>query len=293
MQYKGAFDCSDPLLTKIWYTGAYTAHLCMQEDIWDAPKRDRARWIGDMHVSGEVINDAFGDKFLMEQTLDRLRADAQHGRPDTDPPNDHVNGIPGYSCAWVCTLADFHRHAGDYAFLNTQHDRLLSLLQYMQGELDDRGVFVDKRGKWPFVDWSPDFDGNHPPALATTHLFYIKAAHEAAFLLREMGDTANADKYAAWADALTDAARQFLPDAATSTYGSRLQENAMAVYSGAATPAQVTAIAQNILTPDSDAWDKTGDAAVQRRRHLALLQQLRHLRPQPGGPQCRRAARPA
>ncbi|MBV9852293.1 MAG: alpha-L-rhamnosidase [Armatimonadetes bacterium] len=258
VQYKGSFDCSDPLLTKIWYTGAYTSHLCMQEDIWDAPKRDRARWIGDLHVSGEVINDAFADRFLMEQTLDRLRADAQGGRPDTDLPNDHVNGIPGYSCAWICCLADFHRHLGDYAFLSRQHDRLISLLEYMQGELDNRGVFINKRGKWPFVDWSPGFDGNSPLALAATHLFYVKAAHEAAFLLREMGDAANADKYAAWAEALTAAARQYLPDAATNTYGGRLQENAMAVYSGTATPAQVTAIGERVLNPDSDAWNKTG-----------------------------------
>jgi len=43
VRYKGSFACSDPLLTRLWYTGAYTAHLCMQEDIWDAPKRDRAR----------------------------------------------------------------------------------------------------------------------------------------------------------------------------------------------------------------------------------------------------------
>ena len=63
VEYKGSFACSDDLLTRIWYMGAYTAHLCMQEDIWDAPKRDRARWMGDLHVSGAVINLAFADRF--------------------------------------------------------------------------------------------------------------------------------------------------------------------------------------------------------------------------------------
>ena len=99
VQYQGAFDCSDPTLTKLWYTGAYTAHLCMQEDIWDAPKRDRARWIGDLHVSGRVIDTVFADKFLMEQTLQRLRDEAQGGQPGDALPKSHVNGIPGYSCA--------------------------------------------------------------------------------------------------------------------------------------------------------------------------------------------------
>ena len=249
VKYVSSFDCSNPLLTKIWYTGAYTAHLCMQEDIWDAPKRDRARWSGDLHVSGEVISDVFADKFLMEQTLTRLRDDAGNG---------HVNGIPGYSCAWICTLADFQRHIGDTAYLNAQHDRLISLLEYLRGDLDERGVFANKHGAWPFVDWSPDFNGDHPPARAATHLFLVKAVRESVFLLREMGDKPSADKYAAWADTLTAAARQYLPDTTTNTYGNRLQENAMAIYSGVATPAQQDAIYRSVLTPDSPSWNKTG-----------------------------------
>lgn len=258
VQYQGSFDCSDPLLTKLWYTGAYTAHLCMQEDIWDAPKRDRARWIGDLHVSGRVIDTVFADKFLMEQTMQRLRDDAQGGLPPTELPRAHVNGIPGYSCAWICTLADFQRHLGDDAYLHKQHDLLVSLLSYMAGELDDRNLFANKRGAWPYVDWSPGFDADSPSARAATQMFYVQAAHDAVFLLNEMGDTANAAKYAAWADTLTQAARQNLLDAATKNYGDRLQENAMAVYSGVATPEQQQAIYTAVLNPDSAAWDKTG-----------------------------------
>ena len=258
VQYKGSFACSDPLLTKLWYTGAYTAHLCMQEDIWDAPKRDRARWIGDLHVSGRVIDTVFADRFLMEQTMQRLRGDAQGGQPATDAPKSHVNGIPGYSCAWVCTLADFHRHLGDYAYLHKQHDLLVSLLGYMQGELDDKNLFANNRHAWPFVDWSPGFDGDTPSARAATQMFYVRAARDAVFLLREMGDPANAAKYAAWADTLTQAARQNLLSVPTNTYGDRLQENAMAVYSGVATPEQQQAIYRAVLNPDSPAWDKTG-----------------------------------
>lgn len=47
VKYEGSFESSDPLLNRIWETAAYTAHLCMQDDIWDAPKRDRGRWAGE------------------------------------------------------------------------------------------------------------------------------------------------------------------------------------------------------------------------------------------------------
>jgi alpha-L-rhamnosidase len=255
VQYRGSFSCSDRKLTKLWYTGAYTAHLCMQEDIWDAPKRDRSPWIGDMIVSGGAINDVFADRFLMEKTMQRLRDEALGG---------HVNGIPGYSCAWICTLADFHRHIGDDAYLSKQHDSLLSLLALMRGELDERGLFANKGGAWAFVDWSPGFDGNTPEAYAATHLFFVKAVREAAFLLWEMGDVDNSIQYRAWSDVLAKAARRHLLSESAGTYGDRLQENAMAVISDVATMDQQERIYESVLAPDSPAWDKTGVPAYNR-----------------------------
>jgi alpha-L-rhamnosidase len=253
VQYRGSFDCSDPLLTKIWYTGAYTAHLCMQQDIWDAPKRDRARWMGDLHVSGEVINNVFADKFLMEQTMLRLREDAQGGSKPGDPPRSNVNGIPGYSCAWVAGLADLYRHIGDRAFLESQHSALVGMLEYLHGELGDNGTFANKHGQWPFVDWSPEFDGDHPLARVATHLFMVKAAREAAFLLNELGDSANAAKASQWGDDLTAAAqKQLVGDGGT--FGDRRQASAMAIYSGVANPTEERAIYDQVLKPGNPAW---------------------------------------
>jgi hypothetical protein len=252
--YRGSFSCSDPLLTKIWYTGAYTAHLCMQEDIWDAPKRDRARWMGDLHVSGDVIDTAFGDKFLMEQTMKRLRSDAQGGRPATALPAGHVNGIPGYSCAWIAGLADFHRHIGDMAYLKSQHDLLVSMLDYLRGELDERGLFANRHGAWCYVDWAPLFNDKNPHSLAATHFFLTKAVREAAFLFREMHDEANASRCDAWAKELAASAYRFL-DGNTDTFGDRRQDNAMAIYAGITTPTQTAAIYRRVLAPDSPAWN--------------------------------------
>jgi hypothetical protein len=255
VKYRGSFDCSDPLLTKVWYTGAYTSHLCMQQDIWDAPKRDRARWMGDLHVSGEVIDNVFADKFLMEQTISRLRADAQGGKPATSLPNQHVNGIPGYSCAWIAGLADLYRHIDDKEYIQSQHDALVSLLEFCRQEFDDQGVFVNKHGEWPFTDWSPGFDKDTPLARATTHLFLVKAVKEAVFLFHELGDEANATKYAQWADQLDQQAQAHLVSE-DGTFSDRKQENAMAIYSGVATQEQTAHIFdKGIFKPETEPTD--------------------------------------
>ena len=35
LEYLGSFRCSDDRLNRIWQTGAYTVHLCMQDYLWE------------------------------------------------------------------------------------------------------------------------------------------------------------------------------------------------------------------------------------------------------------------
>lgn len=252
--YRGSFACSDPLLTRVWYAGAYTAHLCMQEDIWDSPKRDRGLWIGDLHVTGATINTVFADRFLMEKTIAGGRAAAQGGRPDTQMPEADVNNIPGYTAAWFGTLADFYRHDGDFAFLRSQHKNIVSLLAFQQTQFDSKNLFANPKNEWDFCDWAPGYVQHTPQTLAATDLFAIYGVRQAVFLLQALGDSANARKYEAWAETLTQAARRRLVDPRTLTYGDRLQGNAMAVYSGVATPPQQAEIFQTILRAGTPAW---------------------------------------
>ena len=259
--YKGAFDCSDPLLTKIWYAGAYTAHLCMQEDIWDAPKRDRGLWGGDLHVTGATINDVFADRFLMEHSIAGLPKIAPGVGGNPAQATGDINILPGYTAAWFCELADLYRCVGDNSFLKSQQENILALLAYQHEEFDAAHLFTNPHHEWNFVDWAPDFIQDSPQSHMAVELFDIKGIQEAVFLLRALGDTANANKYDAWGKTLTDAARQNYPDASTSTYGDRLQTNVMAIYSGVATPAQREAIYTRILRADNPAWTPPTSAA--------------------------------
>jgi len=240
VKYEGSFESSDPLLNRIWETGAYTAHLCMQDGIWDAPKRDRGRWMGDTDVSGRVIEDVFGDHPLMEDTLDRLMGPT--------PVDQHVNGIPGYSSFWFTEVADYYRHTGSKAFLEREHERMLQLLNYVDADFDSRGIFANKSNVWLFVDWSPDLSGDTPEARRATTIEFYRAYRDAAWLLNELGDTANASKYEARAEATKTAAEKYLLDPATGTFGPRWQTNAAAVMGGLAGPDQYSAIWDHVLS---------------------------------------------
>jgi hypothetical protein len=242
VQYSGSFESSDPLLNRIWQVGAYTSHLSMQDDIWDAPKRDRGRWMGDLDVSGRVIDTVFADHFLMQETMNRLMADA--GKP----VHGDVNGIPGYSAFWVMGQADYYRHIGDRAYLESIREPLSELLDYMETELDNRPVFANTHKSWPFVDWSPDLNGDTPEARRATTLEFAKAFAEGAWLLGEAGDSAGASKFRDEAASLKRAAQQYLLDSSSGTFGTRWETNAMAIFSGVADAAETSAIWDKVLS---------------------------------------------
>ena len=240
VKYEGSFESSDAELNRIWETGAYTAHLCMQDGLWDASKRDRGRWSGDNDVSGRVVDDVFGDRYLMEDTMDRLLGEA--------PVTQHVNGIPGYSSYWFTQVAEYYRHTGSKEFLVRTHDRAVQLLEHIDAEFDEKNLYVNKTKVWLYVDWSPELNGDTPESRRASEFEFYRAYREGAWLLRETGDTANAEKYEKRAVAIKAAADKYLLDPATGTYGPRWQTNAMAVLSGIAGPDRYDAIWKNVLS---------------------------------------------
>jgi alpha-L-rhamnosidase len=211
--YKGSFESSDPLLNRIWETGAYTAHLCMQDGIWDAPKRDRGRWIGDIDIAGRVISTVFADSSLLEDTLNRLA--------DATPVGQHVNGIPSYSALWITSLASLYAHSGNQAFLNSQHQHLLRILATIDAALDDDGRFTNPKHQWLFVDWAPGLYAYMPQAAIGTQLQFLRSYEQAVPLLRALNDSSNATKYAAQYDKIKTVAESL-------DYGSSWQLNALA-----------------------------------------------------------------
>lgn len=248
--YRGSFESSDPLLNRIWLTSAYTVHLCMQDSIWDAPKRDRGRWAGDLTIEGSVISDVFGDRPALEDTLAHLAANTRGGTLD-------VNGIPGYTAAWVEALADLYQHTGDMEFLKRESGILHALLAHMERGLDANGHFIKSDQGWFFVDWSPGLNGRTPEAEYGTAMEYVRGFHAAVPLLRALGDTASAAHYQQYAEGLAEALRREAIGSGSpqADFGPRWQINALAVLSGVARPADDAAIWNGVLSHvKQDAW---------------------------------------
>ena len=239
VRYEGFFKSSSPLLNRMWTIGAYTAHLCMQSDIWDGVKRDRNRWAGDLDVSGRTIDDVFGTRFLMATTLNRLIGPA--------PIHRHVNGIPGYSAFWVNDLFNYYLHSGSKPELEKVHTRLVELLNYMKRDLNRKALFSDLSHAWPFVDWAPGLHEYDRNTRMATQFEYYQAFKDGSYLLRVLHDERNSKLMAAEARSIKAAAQKYMVGRA-GTFGSRWQPNAYAVLSGVATKHEYPTIWNHVLS---------------------------------------------
>ncbi len=240
VSYHGSFVSSDKRLNRIWEVGAYTAHLNMLDSVWDGAKRDRGQWMGDLEVTGRVIEDVFAESDPINDVLAQLAGPG--------PVAEHVNTLAGYSAFWVVGLANYARAYGATQNVRDLHARLLELLAYMDKDVDGQGLFADLSGSNPFVDWSEDLSDKTPESLRAVHFEYVLAYREAAWLLRTLGDSTNANHWEQRAEVLTAAAQNHLLNPATHTFGDRWQTNAMAVLADAATEAQKQAIWSSVLS---------------------------------------------
>ncbi|MES2826940.1 MAG: alpha-L-rhamnosidase C-terminal domain-containing protein [Bacteroidota bacterium] len=109
--YNGSFSCSDSLLTKIWYTGAYTVKLNLLKEYFGAilmNRGDRFSWTGDAHPAQAASMVAFANYDFVKQNIAYTSTQS--------------NGIRSYALYWVLSLIDYYNYTGDEATLEKYMD---------------------------------------------------------------------------------------------------------------------------------------------------------------------------
>ncbi|MEE0835844.1 MAG: alpha-L-rhamnosidase [Clostridia bacterium] len=182
LEYRGSFECSDPLVNKIWQTAAYTAHLNMQEYLWDGIKRDRLVWIGDMQTEVMTIASVFGYNDIVPRSMDLVR--------DETPVGEWMNGISSYSLWWIFLQYDFYMSYGDYAYLLQQREYMTGLLSLLCGYVGDDGA--EKLPESRFIDW-PNSE-NEEAKHAGLQSMLLMAMERGAFICDTLGEYEISDK---------------------------------------------------------------------------------------------------
>ncbi len=187
VNYEGRFSCSDPLLTAIWYVGAYGVKLNRLHNYLGSilmDRGDRISWTGDNYPAHAAIMTAFADYPFVKASLDRTAG------------ND--NSIASYSLYWVLSLMDYYLYSGDTAALREHAANAKAKLEHANQ--------IYANPKLTFFGWDERLGAGFQEAEIPIEpkdayrMVFIRACREYAAGMRTIGNTLEADTFDRMAD---------------------------------------------------------------------------------------------
>ena len=186
VNYNGNFSCSDPLLTRTWYTSAYTikANLLMEglgSILID--RGDRLCWTVECGSSLPAALAAFGNWDLLRTQLINTKGNA--------------NDIEVNVLHWILGLLEYYRYTGDAATLK-------SLLPNIIAKLDHgNAIYPDPEMAWFAWDERTGAGGENPNVPESKNCYrmlFIRVCREFAYIMETLRRPDLRDKYQGIAD---------------------------------------------------------------------------------------------
>lgn len=155
----GRFECSDPLLNRLWEVGRHTVLQCMHDGWVDCPGREARQWIGDGVVQFDVAALAFGPSVYPLHRQFLIQG-AECQRPDgllrMFAPGDIAPDalvIPDFSLLWILSAERYFRQSGDLATVERILPEVERALGWFARHADANGLLYDVP-HWHFIEWA-------------------------------------------------------------------------------------------------------------------------------------------
>ena len=185
--YNGSFACSDNMLTRIWYTGAYVVKLNLLKDYFGAilmDRGDRHSWTGDAHPSQAASLVAFGNYDFIRNNIERTSG---------------KDGILSYRLYWILSVLDYYYYTGDATLLE-------KYIENICGKLDDAYGFYGTNPRLGFYGWDErlgsgfEVNSRHCPEAHNAYkMLSIRTWTAFAKAMQMLGRTDLKDKYNSYA----------------------------------------------------------------------------------------------
>jgi len=193
VDYRGAFECSDEKLNRIWKVSRWAVQICLQTHHLDSPNhQEPISDPGDYLIEAMVNNYAFAQPWLTRQDVRKfawLLKDEKYS-------NFHTS----YSIGWLQMLMDYYDYTEDRTLVEEMAPYVHELLDTYASWRGANGI-ISEAPNYMFMDWVDigGFGCHHPPAVigqGYLTAFYYHGMAMASRVAALMGDTARVETYA-------------------------------------------------------------------------------------------------
>ncbi|MBU0476965.1 glycoside hydrolase family 78 protein [bacterium] len=159
---KGFFECSDPILNKIWNMAQYTVQLCRQETFIDCPHREQTQATGDSRLVAQFAYLLFGDDSLWRQFLWQIGCSQDNeGLIETYYPGYHPTKLLDFCLQWIGTLWEHYQITGIDTLLRKYYLKICRTMKWFEKRLGSSGTLEKIES------------GDFPPKRSPKHQMFI------------------------------------------------------------------------------------------------------------------------
>ncbi len=290
VEARGAFECSDPLLNRLWRAGVDTLKPSMQDAYLDCPSREQRQWVGDGYIETLINYVAFGDERLAAQYLRHTaQSQRQNGLTTAVAPGDFgawsFFNIPDFCLHWILAIEQYVLYTGRTDILDELFPSVVKALAWFERHLNAEDLLTDVP-HWVMIDWAELDKAGQVTALNAQFAAALRAASGMA---ERVGAPREAARFGVLAARITDGINLLLWDDARAVYadaraGGRLsrrisQQTNAAVFAFGVGPAERRAAALGhvlsehrlVLTRALDK-DRQPEVAFDEERDVVLAQ---------------------
>ncbi len=241
----GEFECSNPLLNKIWRAGRWAYLSNLQGIPTDCPHREKNGWTGDAHLAAEqgLFNYAPAAAYTkwINDLGDEQRATGElPGIVPTSGWGYKWGNGPAWDSAFLLIPFYLYQYCGDTKVLCDHYEGMKRYVDYLTSKAKDGIVDIGLN------DWAP-FKTKTPADITSTAYYYCDA-QIVALAAGLMKNEADARKYSELAASIKKAFNEKFYHPDTGLYGNGSQTSlSCALYQGLVEPANKARVLNSLV----------------------------------------------
>ncbi len=192
VEYRGAFQCSDDQLNRLYEVSRWAVQICLQTHHLDSPNhQEPISDPGDYLIESMVNYQTFAQPWLARQDIRKFAWLLK----DENYHNFHTS----YSIGWLQMLMDYYDYTGDQSLVAEMSPYVHELIDTYTSWRGTNGI-ISEAPNYMFMDWVKigGFECHHPPAVigqGYLTAFYYHGLEMASQVAAIAGDSARVEKY--------------------------------------------------------------------------------------------------
>ena len=246
----GSFECSNPLLNRIWRAARWSYLSNLQGIPTDCPQREKNGWTGDAQLAAEQGIYNFRPASIYTQWINDLGDEQRPGGqlPGIVPTSGWGytwgNG-PAWDSAFELIPFYLYEYYGDAQPLRDHYDGMKRYVDYLTSRATNGIVNIGLN------DWAPF--KTRTPADITDTAYYYRDAQIVALAASLLGKADDATEYNQLAEQIKKTFNNHFFNADTGSYGNGSQTSlSCALYQGLVEPENQARVVQNLVTKVAD-----------------------------------------